>query len=104
MSLETMRILKECIPIFSVLSDENRHKILNLLFLNGKMNVNEITSNLHLSRPAISHHLKLMLDAGLVSVEQIGKERYYNANFEHSYELLNELLKSIEINCKPLKA
>ncbi len=72
-----MQLMKECIPIFTVLSDENRHLILKLLLDRGAMNVNQITEKLHLSRPAVSHHLKIMLQANAVSVEQIGKERFY---------------------------
>ena len=69
-----MSTLRACIPVFTVLADENRHKILQLLLENGQMNVNAITERLHLSRPAVSHHLKIMLDAQTVAVEQIGKE------------------------------
>ena len=64
MPQQTMNLMRECIPIFTVLSDENRHQILRVLWEHGKMNVNELTEHLHLSRPAVSHHLKIMLQAG----------------------------------------
>lgn len=99
MSQATMQLMKECIPTFFILSDENRHKILDLLLNEGKMNVNALTDKLHLSRPAVSHHLKLMLDAKIVQVEQIGKERFYYATVEHSVSLLYQMLKSLEQNC-----
>ena len=73
MPQQIMSLMRQCIPIFTVLSDENRHKILQLLLENGKMNVNDITEHLHLSRPAVSHHLKIMLQAHAISVEQIGR-------------------------------
>lgn len=41
------------------------------------MNVKEITEMTRLSRPAISHHLKILKDAGLVSVRQEGTANYY---------------------------
>ena len=69
MSQKTVDILRECIPTFTVLSDENRLMILHILFEHGSLNVNDLTERLHLSRPAVSHHLKIMLDAGLVAVE-----------------------------------
>ena len=56
MPQQTMNLMRECIPIFTVLSDENRHQILRVLWELGKMNVNELTEHLHLSRPAVSHH------------------------------------------------
>lgn len=56
MPQQTMNLMRECIPIFTVLSDENRHQILHVLWEHGRMNVNELTEHLHLSRPAVSHH------------------------------------------------
>lgn len=96
---QTMQLLKECIPIFSVLADENRHLILQLLLRNGEMNVNQITENLHLSRPAVSHHLKLMLQANAVSVKQIGKERYYAIAMTDEIRKLQQLVEAMTVNC-----
>ena len=62
MPQQTMNLMRECIPIFTVLGDENRHQILRVLWEHGRMNVNELTEHLHLSRPAVSHHLKIMLN------------------------------------------
>ena len=95
----TMTLLKACIPVFTILSDENRHKILKLLINHGKMNVNAITDNLHLSRPAVSHHLKLMLDAGMIGVEQVGKERFYFVVFTDAIDLLDELVDELRLAC-----
>lgn len=99
MSQQTLSLLKDCIPIFTVLSDENRHLILKLLLENGKMNVSDITENLHLSRPAVSHHLKIMLQANAVSVEQIGKERFYAIAMANEIEKLGELVELMKIHC-----
>lgn len=91
--------MRQCIPIFSVLSDENRHKILKLLLERGKMNVNEITANLHLSRPAVSHHLKIMLDAKTVAVEQIGKQRFYSLAMADATQQLQKLVEMLLLHC-----
>ncbi|URL02891.1 metalloregulator ArsR/SmtB family transcription factor [Avibacterium sp. 20-126] len=99
MSAQTKAILKQCIPTFSILADENRHEILDLLIIHGKLNVNELTEKIHLSRPAVSHHLKLMLQAGLVQVTQVGKERYYFATLEDSALLLKALVESLQEHC-----
>lgn len=95
----TLTLLKDCIPIFAVLADENRHLILKLLLEKGKMNVNDLTENLHLSRPAVSHHLKIMLQANAVSVEQIGKERFYAIAMKDEIEKLGELAALMKIHC-----
>lgn len=94
-----MQLMKNCIPIFTVLSDENRHLILKLLLENGAMRVNDITENLHLSRPAVSHHLKIMLSANAVSVEQIGKERFYGLAMKDEIEKMGELVELMKKYC-----
>lgn len=96
MSQRTMGLLKECLPMFSMLADENRQTILMLIFDHQKLNVNELTELLHLSRPAVSHHLKLLLQADLLNVEQVGKERYYSLNLRNSLNLLKNLTQSLE--------
>lgn len=100
MSQRSMGILKECIPVFSMLQDENRQQILLMLFDNKELSVSEITEKLSLSRPAVSHHLKLLLDNGLVFVRKEGKERYYRINLEDSLLLLKQLVASIEQDMK----
>ena len=94
-----MSLMRQCIPIFTVFSDENRHKILQLLLENGKMNVNDITEHLHLSRPAVSHHLKIMLQAHTISVEQIGKERFYSIAMADAITQLKQLTDLMEKHC-----
>lgn len=77
MSKKTMALMAECAPVFTMLQDENRQHILALLFDQGPMTVGALTEELPISRPAVSHHLKLLRDAGLLSVERNGKERIY---------------------------
>lgn len=96
MSKRTLNILSECIPVFTMLQDENRQQILMLLFDHKSMSVTELTDKLSLSRPAVSHHLKLLLDGGLVTVTKNGKERIYSIRMEHAMELLKKLLTSLE--------
>ncbi|MFR0814098.1 ArsR/SmtB family transcription factor [Enterococcus casseliflavus] len=75
-------LLRESTSFFSTLQEENRQEIVSLLFENGGMSVTEITDKMDLSRPAISHHLKLLLQTDLVYVEKRGKERVYFLNVE----------------------
>lgn len=96
MSQKTMEILRDCTPIFSILCDSNRQEILLLLYDKGEMTVGAITSHLSLSRPAVSHHLKLLLDSKLVSVRKFGTERYYSVILQSSIMLLTQLINSLE--------
>lgn len=96
MSQKTMKILRECTPIFSILSDSYRQEILILLYDEGEMTVGQITERIALSRPAVSHHLKLLLNSKVVSVVKRGTERYYSVAFKNSIILLKQLIESLE--------
>lgn len=98
MSKRTLTILSECIPIFTMLQDENRQQILMLLFDHRSMTVSELTDRLELSRPAVSHHLKLLLDSGLVTVVKSGKERIYSLSMDRAAAQLRSLLESLEMD------
>ena len=79
-----------CMPLFIALGDEVRLGIVEALsaasYPNQKgLNVNEITKKTNLSRPAVSHHLKILKDAGFLYVRRQGTWAYYGIN--------NELLK-----------
>jgi len=67
--------------VFSALADQNRREIL-LMLSNKKMTVNSIADNFKISRPAISKHLKVLLNTNLVTTGQKGRERYYQLNVE----------------------
>ncbi|STZ76539.1 ArsR family transcriptional regulator [Bergeriella denitrificans] len=69
--------LAACLPLFNALGDPHRQTILLLLAKHGQLNVNRITELMPLSRPAVSHHLKLMKQADIVRVAQVGNERFY---------------------------
>ncbi|MFH5811513.1 ArsR/SmtB family transcription factor [Companilactobacillus sp. FL22-1] len=96
MAEETMAIFKRGMPIFAIFQDENRQKIILLLCKHKELTVNQITDQLELSRPAVSHHLKLMLDAGVITVNKVGKERFYQVSLNDTVKLLKELTKSLE--------
>ena len=51
---------------------------------------------MNLSRPAVSHHLKLMLDAKVIAVNKVGKKRFYRVSLDDTVQLLKELTISLE--------
>jgi len=63
-------------PVFRALADPTRREILAIL-RERRRSVGEIASNFRVSRPAISKHLRLLREAGLVSV---GSLRLYQLN------------------------
>ena len=65
-----------------------------------RQGVTLITEKSAISRPAVSHHLKLLLDAGLIDVRQEGRERIYKINLQNSLKHLKNLVSSIENDMK----
>jgi len=61
---------------FTAIADANRRHILEEL-RRGPKSVNELAAGLSVSRPAVSQHLKVLLDAGLVSARAAGTRRIY---------------------------
>ncbi|CAJ1182813.1 transcription regulator [Companilactobacillus paralimentarius DSM 13238 = JCM 10415] len=96
MAEETMNLFRKGMPIFGIFQDENRQKIILLLCKNKELTVNQITEQINLSRPAVSHHLKLMLDAGVIAVNKVGKERLYRVSLDDTVQLLKDLTVSLE--------
>ena len=67
--------------MFEALGDAHRREILVLLS-EGDRAVNELASALPISRPAVSRHLRLLKEAGLVSEEPSGTRRIYHLRQE----------------------
>jgi len=75
---DVIELFEQAQPLFIALGDENRQQIIIQLLKTHKLSVNEITSDTELSRPAVSHHLKILKDAELVSIEKKGTQRLYH--------------------------
>ena len=73
--------------LFQAVSNEYRLRILNLL-RKGSRNVSGISEALELEQTVVSHNLKCLTFCGLVSVQQLGKERLYSLNKETVEPLL----------------
>lgn len=98
---EILNIFRDCIPLFSVLADEIRQNILMVLAEKKEgFNVNMITDKMTLSRPAISHHLKALKQAGLIDSEKKGTENFYFLTLKEPIEKLKVLTGLIEKNCE----
>ena len=65
------------------------------------MNVGEITSQFRLSRPAISHHLKVLKDAGIVKSQKTGQEVHYRLDRARIVAGLRMIADAIEGCCPP---
>ncbi len=62
--------------VFAAISHRARRQMLDLL-AGAERSVGEITARFEISRPAVSQHLRVLLDAGLVTERRHGRERRY---------------------------
>ena len=93
------RAFRDCLPLFQAFGDTGRQDIILLLAEVESMNVNQIAEQLTRSRPTISHHLKTLRSAGLVSSEPRGTENFYTLQIEAAVGLLKELVVQVEASC-----
>ena len=66
-----------CVDVMKVLADETRFAVLHRL-LDGPLYVHEINDELQLDPTLLSHHLKVLRDAALVTTERNGKQVLYS--------------------------
>ena len=80
--------------LFVALGDETRQQIFLALLESEQvgLRVGELTKRSHLSRPAVSHHLRILKDADLVRMHREGTRNYYYANADtHLWTALQAL-------------
>ena len=72
--------------VFQAIADPNRRAILSLL-ATQRLTLNGVAEKFRISRPAISRHIKILKECGLVVVHQQGRERYCEAKLEKLKEV-----------------
>jgi len=77
--------------VFQAIADPNRRAIIGLL-ANQKLTITAVAEHFPISRPAVSRHVKILAECGLVVVRQQGRERYCEARLEK----LNEVSDWVE--------
>ena len=75
---------------FQVIADPSRRHILQLL-TKDSYNINSLSENFNISRPAVSKHIKILQTAGFMSIQTIGRERYCVLSQEGFIEIKNWL-------------
>ncbi len=75
---------------FKALGDENRLKLLEVLG-RGEMFAGELLSELSISQPTLSHHMKILCDSGIVESRREGKWIYYKISGDGKRELIDSL-------------
>lgn len=99
--------------VFQAIADPTRREIINMLAYK-KLNLNSVAEQFNVSRPAISKHIKILTECGLVVITQKGRERYCEAKpeklkevadwVEKYKELWNQRLDSLESYLQKLQS
>ena len=74
------------IDVYQAIADPTRRKIIALV-AQQSLNLNAIASQFDVSRPAISKHIKILAECGLIIIVQQGRERYCQAKLEPLQEV-----------------
>lgn len=80
---------------FKSLSDETRIAIIFSL-KDNELTVTELKTVLNMTQSAVSHQLKTLRDANIVTNRREGKEVYYKLSDQHIYTIFNQALDHVE--------
>lgn len=90
-------LFKKHTDLFVAIGDRHRQQII-LLLSDGHhpKSVAEIAEYMRLSRPTVSHHLKILKDAQLLSESREGRKTYYYPTFDRSLAVMKQLVVALE--------
>lgn len=77
--------------VFQAIADPTRREILGLLAYRS-LNLNAVAEQFNISRPAISRHIRILTECGLIAIRQQGRERLCEAKLQQ----LNEVSEWVE--------
>jgi DNA-binding transcriptional ArsR family regulator len=72
--------------VFQAIADPNRRAIINLL-AGQKLTLNNVADKFDISRPAVSKHIKILTECGLVTISLQGREHYCETNLQKLTEV-----------------
>lgn len=100
-SHHSIDLFKQHTDLFVAIGDRNRQQIILLLSdAQHPKSVAEIAKYMQLSRPTVSHHLKILKDAHLLSEIRDGRKTYYQPMFDHSLTVMKQLVAALEAKDK----
>ena len=72
--------------VFQAIADPTRREIINMI-AHETLNLNAVAEKFDISRPAISKHIKILTECGLIVINQKGRERHCEANLKKLTEV-----------------
>lgn len=88
-----MEFQKQAVKIFKALADETRYKIIRLLLERGEMSCADFDQEFSLSKPAMSHHYRVLENSGLILTRKKGLHIFVRLNEEIMNQFLPDFKK-----------
>src|ERR1700689_1165173 len=67
--------------VFQAIADPTRREIINILSKQS-LNLNAVADRFDISRPAVSRHIRILTECGIIVIKQQGRERFCEANLK----------------------
>jgi len=72
--------------VFQAIADPTRREIINMI-AHRSLHLNSVAEKFDISRPAISKHIKILTECGLITIKQQGRHRYCEAKLDKLNEV-----------------
>lgn len=82
--------------VFQAIADPTRRAIMTLV-AQQPLNLNAIADNFDMSRPAISQHMKILTECGLIMMKQQGRERYAEVRLQQLSEVADWMAPLVKL-------
>lgn len=89
------QLQRDLVQMFKLLSDETRLRILMYLYRERELHVSALCERLQQSQPAVSHHLALLRESGLIACRRDGKHNFYSICQTHFHRVVAQLFENI---------
>ena len=89
--------------LLKAVADPARLRLLSLVADGGETCVCDLTGPVGLSQPTVSHHLRVLVEAGLLTREQRGKWAYYRLVDDAVSDLAGTLLAALQVSPSPTR-
>jgi DNA-binding transcriptional ArsR family regulator len=84
------------VKVLKALADRRRIRMTRAIAAAGELSCGQVKALFHLSQPTISHHLKILADAGVLAVREAGQHRFISVNRDLIHEIADVLPSSVD--------
>jgi ArsR family transcriptional regulator, arsenate/arsenite/antimonite-responsive transcriptional repressor len=84
------------VKVLKALGDRKRIRMARAIAAAGELSCGQVKALFDLSQPTISHHLKILADAGVITVREAGQHRFISVNHDLIHEIADVLPGSVD--------